>query len=130
MPFHQSKVRQNRKEPDMFRGSCYVVGCRIGNLILFIFFLIVNVRLEFNYHLNLHGHIQWQGVRSDCASRMIPNRLIEHLHHEIRASVHDEVLMFEVHVGVHDTEDLDESIQMRGERCCVNKEQNGTRVKW
>ena len=46
--------------------------------------------------LDLDGHVKWQRVGTDCAPRMVPIAVGEALHHEVTATVHNEVLRGEV----------------------------------
>ena len=63
-------------------------------------------RLDLNNRLNLHGCIQRQCIRPNGTTRVIPNRLIEHLHYNVGTAVHYQVLMFEFSVRVDYSEYL------------------------
>lgn len=57
--------------------------------------------LNLHNSFNFHGCIQWQGICPNGTSSMVPNRFIEYLHDNIRTSIHDKMLVFEVRVRIH-----------------------------
>ena len=62
--------------------------------------------LDLNYCLNLYGHVKWQRISPNGTPGVVPDRLSENLHQDIRASVHDQMLAFEVNGRIDNPKDL------------------------
>ena len=64
-------------------------------------------RLNLHNSFNLYNHIQRKGACTNCTSGVISNRLSKYFHDDIRASIHDKVLMLEISGGIYNTKYLE-----------------------
>jgi hypothetical protein len=62
--------------------------------------------LDLDYCLNLYRHVKWQRISPNCTPGVVPDRLSENLHQDIRASVHYQMLAFEINSRIDNTKDL------------------------